>query len=299
MQSFKVARFERNGTVGTGLVLEDGRLFDLVRAVRVVALATGRDVPHFREPQDLMEEGLFKAEFFAEVLDFSHRHGLLEAFSLQDGYRLLAPVARPQKIVCLGRNYAEHARESGAEPPEEPIIFPKAPSAIIGPEEEIVIPEGIGRVDPEVEIAVVIGKRCKSVAADRAGECIAGFTILNDVTARDMQSRDLAEAKPWFRSKSLDTFCPLGPWIVVGLPPSPELKIELRVNGEVRQSANTREMIFKPPELIEFISGHMTLLPGDIIATGTPAGIAPIKPGDVVECEVEGIGLLRNPVVAG
>ena len=298
MKAFKVARFVSEGAVGTGLVVEGRGLLDLGRAVQILGVAKGRSVPPLREPEDFLEAGLLRPDFLAEVEGFVQEHGLLEALLVPD-FRLLAPLRRPQKIVCLGRNYAEHARESGAEPPEEPIIFPKAPSAIIGPEEPILIPEGIGRVDPEVEIAVVIGRECKSVPADRAGEYIAGFTILNDVTARDMQSRDLAEAKPWFRSKSLDTFCPIGPWIVVGLPPSPELKIELRVNGEVRQSANTGEMIFKPPELVEFISRHMTLLPGDVIATGTPAGIAPIRPGDVVECEIESIGLLRNPVAAG
>lgn len=298
MQTFKVARFLSEGKIGTGLVLDDGRMLDLLRMVEAFRAATGRKIPPLSEPQDFLESGLLEPNFLNEVKEFTFKHDLLEGFLVKD-YKLLSPLSRPQKIVCLGRNYAEHARESGAEPPEEPIIFPKAPSALIGPEEPIVIPEGIGRVDPEVELAVIVGKRAKSVKADRAGGYIAGFTILNDVTARDMQSRDIEEGKPWFRSKSFDTFCPIGPWIVVGLPPSPELGIELRVNNELRQSANTAEMLFKPPELVEFISWHMTLLPGDIIATGTPAGIAPINPGDFVECEIEGIGLLRNPVAPG
>jgi len=299
VRAFKVARFlSPEGEIGTGLVLEDGGLLHLTRATLILKAAKGREFPPLREPEEFLEAGLLRPEFLAELEEFIRERGLLESLLIPQ-FRLLAPIRRPQKIVCLGRNYEEHARESGAEPPKEPIIFPKAPSAIIGPEEPILIPEGIGRVDPEVELAFVIGRRAKSVKAERAADYIAGFTILNDVTARDMQSRDIAEAKPWFRSKSLDTFCPIGPWVVVGLPPSPQLHIELRVNGEVRQSANTSEMIFKPPELLEFISRHMTLLPGDIVATGTPAGIAPIKPGDVVECEIEGIGLLRNPVSSG
>jgi len=213
--------------------------------------------------------------------------------------RLLAPIRRPGKIVCLGRNYVAHAEESGMPVPEEPIVFPKASSAVIGPGDPIVHHKICTRVDHEVELAVVIGDPCRYVREEDALEKVLGYTVINDVTARDMQKRDIESRNPWFRSKSLDTFCPLGPWIVRSeeIADPQGLSLECRVNGEVRQHGNTREMIFPITQLIEFISAHMTLEPGDIIATGTPEGISPIKPGDVVECEVEGIGVLGNPVI--
>jgi len=213
--------------------------------------------------------------------------------------RLLAPIRRPGKIVCLGRNYVAHAEESGMPVPEEPIIFAKASSAVTGPGGPIVHHKICTRVDHEVELAVVIGDQCRYVRGEDALEKVLGYTVINDVTARDMQKRDIESRNPWFRSKSLDTFCPLGPWIVTSeeIPDPQRLSLECRVNGEVRQHGNTREMIFPVTQLIEFISAHMTLEPGDIIATGTPEGISPIRPGDVVECEVEGIGVLRNPVI--
>jgi len=213
--------------------------------------------------------------------------------------RLLAPIRRPGKIVCLGRNYVAHAEESGMPVPQEPIVFPKASSAVIGPGDPIVHHKICTRVDHEVELAVVIGDPCRYVRGEDALEKVLGYTVINDVTARDMQKRDIESTNPWFRSKSLDTFCPLGPWIVTSeeIPDPQKLSLECRVNGEVRQHGNTRDMIFPVTQLIEFISAHMTLEPGDIIATGTPEGISPIRPGDVVECEVEGIGVLRNPVI--
>jgi len=213
--------------------------------------------------------------------------------------RLLAPIRRPGKIVCLGRNYVAHAEESGMPVPQEPIVFPKASSAVIGPGDPIVHHKICTRVDHEVELAVVIGDQCRYVRGEDALEKVLGYTVINDVTARDMQKRDIESRNPWFRSKSLDTFCPLGPWIVTSeeIPDPQRLSLECRVNGEVRQHGNTRDMIFPVTQLIEFISAHMTLEPGDIIATGTPEGISPIRPGDVVECEVEGIGVLRNPVI--
>jgi len=217
---------------------------------------------------------------------------------LQDA-RLLAPIRRPGKIVCLGRNYVAHAEESGMPVPEEPIIFPKASSAVVGPGDPIVHHKICTRVDHEVELAVVIGDSCRYVREEDALEKVLGYTVINDVTARDMQKMDIENRNPWFRSKSLDTFCPLGPWIVTSeeIPEPQKLSLECRVNGEVRQHGNTRDMIFPVTQLIEFISAHMTLEPGDIIATGTPEGISPIKPGDVVECEVQQIGVLQNPVI--
>lgn len=212
---------------------------------------------------------------------------------------ILAPIRRPGKIVCLGRNYAAHAEESGMSVPDEPIIFPKASSAVIGQGDAIVHHKICKRVDHEVELAVIIGDRAWKTPRSEALGKVFGYTVLNDVSAREMQIKDLGLRNPWFRSKSLDTFCPTGPWIVtrdeVGDPQ--KISLECRVNSEIRQKGDTRDMIFPVDELVEFISMHMTLEPGDIISTGTPEGISAIVPGDVVECEVEGVGRLYNPVV--
>ena len=246
----------------------------------------------------LLESGLFDVEIFAEVLSFLERHSLLDRYLTRGKVKLNPPIRKPSKIVALGLNYASHAKESGREAPEEPVIFCKASTAVIGPEDKIVIDPKIGRVDPEVELAVIIGKRASSVSQSEAGNFIAGYTILNDISARDMQGADFELRNPWFRSKSIDTFCPIGPCVVLPdeISPLDELDLELRVNGETRQKSNTNQLIFKVPELIEYISNLMTLEPGDIISTGTPEGIAPIQPGDVVEATVERIGTLTNYV---
>ena len=198
----------------------------------------------------------------------------------------------PTKIVCVGLNYRDHAEELNMEIPEEPIIFLKPTSSIIYNEDRIVLPKQSKRVDHEVELAVVIGKKCKDVKKEDALDYVMGYTILNDVTARDIQKRD----GQWTRAKSFDTFCPIGPRVVRDIDPG-NLDIQLRVNGEIRQKSNTKNMIFTVEELIEFISEVMTLYPHDIISTGTPPGVDKLRRGDIVECEIEGIGVLRNYVV--
>ncbi|MHC1594646.1 MAG: fumarylacetoacetate hydrolase family protein [Methanotrichaceae archaeon] len=202
---------------------------------------------------------------------------------------LLAPV-EPSKVICVGLNYSEHARELEMDLPEEPIIFLKPPSAVIGPGADIVIPSASREVDYEGELAVVIGKRSRNVTASEVNGHILGYACFNDVTARDLQRKD----GQWTRAKSFDTFAPLGPGVV---PVDPgDLKIETRVNGTVRQSSRTSDLIFSVPELVEFISGIMTLEPGDVIATGTPPGVGSLQGGDVVEVEIEGLGTLWNRV---
>lgn len=210
------------------------------------------------------------------------------------------PLFRPGKIICLGLNYVEHAKEGGREAPKEPIYFEKAVSAMIAHDQPVVYPQNIGRVDPEPELALVIGKRAEKVSEAAAVEHIAGYTILNDFTARDMQGRDMQNRQPWYRSKSIDTFCPVGPWIVTAdeIAPLDHLHIELRVNGKKRQEGTTGDLIFKIPTLIATISAIITLDAGDIISTGTPAGVAPVYSGDVMEIEIEKIGILRNTVQA-
>ena len=207
--------------------------------------------------------------------------------------RLLAP-SEPTKIVCIGRNYREHAAEMGNEPPKEPLIFLKPPSAVIGPEQPIVCPTLSKRVDHEGELGIVIGRRCRRLKADENPlDYVFGYTCVNDVTARDLQKADVQ----FTRGKGFDTFCPMGPVLVTGLD-ARDLSLETYVNGERRQAARTSEMIFKPDAIIRFIADVMTLEPGDVIATGTPAGVGPLHAGDVVEVVIEGIGRLRNPVVA-
>ncbi|MBN2028944.1 fumarylacetoacetate hydrolase family protein [bacterium] len=219
---------------------------------------------------------------------------------LDSDFKYELPIARPSKIICLGRNYREHAKELKSDVPSEPLFFAKAPSSLIPHETDIVIPRWLNdRVDHEAELAVVIGREAKAIPKEEAFTCVAGYTILNDVTARTMQKADLDQQHPWFRSKSLDTFCPLGPFIL----PADEcsdphtLEIRLTVNGKIKQKDNTSSMIFSIPEVIAHVSKFMTLQPGDIIATGTPSGVSQIQDGDVIEVSITGIGILRNRVI--
>jgi 2-keto-4-pentenoate hydratase/2-oxohepta-3-ene-1,7-dioic acid hydratase in catechol pathway len=207
---------------------------------------------------------------------------------------LLAPV-RPSKIVCIGRNYRDHAAELGNEVPKAPLIFLKPPSSIIAPGETIHIPAQSERVDFEGELAIVIGKRAFRIGPkEDVKPYIRGYTIVNDVTARDLQKSD----GQWSRAKGFDTFCPVGPIVTDEIDPDAGLNIETRLNGVVRQQGNTLDLIFPIACLLRYITAAMTLMPGDLVPTGTPAGVAPMQPGDVVEVAVQGIGLLSNPVSA-
>jgi 2-keto-4-pentenoate hydratase/2-oxohepta-3-ene-1,7-dioic acid hydratase in catechol pathway len=205
--------------------------------------------------------------------------------------RILAPVA-PSKIVCVGRNYRDHAAELGNEVPAEPLLFFKPPSSLIAPGEPIVIPSLSQRVDFEGEIAIVIGEQCRNIGADEdPRDYIRGYTIANDVTARDLQKKD----GQWARAKGFDSFCPVGPLVTDEVDPFTGIHVNTRLNGEVRQDGNSRDFIFPIDHLLRYITAAMTLFPGDLILTGTPAGVAPMKPGDEVAVTVEGIGTLRNP----
>lgn len=206
--------------------------------------------------------------------------------------RLLAPVI-PTKIVAAGRNYTDHAEELGNEVPSEPLVFLKPPTSVIGPLQPIRIPAGIGEVHHEAELAVVIGRVTRDVAAEDVGRHILGYTAANDVTARELRAREGA----FTRAKGYDSFCPLGPAIDTELDPQEGLSVICRVNGEIRQTGSTSDLVFGVGELVSFVSSVMTLLPGDVLLTGTPSGVGPIVPGDRVEVEVEGVGVLANPVV--
>ncbi len=205
-----------------------------------------------------------------------------------------APPCVPTKIICVGFNYRDHAAELSWEPPKEPLLFLKPPSAVIGPDAPIPYPAHTNRLEYEAELAVVIGQRARNVPRARALDVVWGYTAFNDITARDIQQVE----KQWVRAKAFDASAPLGPWIVNDIDPG-GLAVIARVNGQVRQNGNTRDMIFDVPALIEAISAIMTLERGDVIATGTPRGVGPLVPGDVVEIEIGGVGVLRNTVVSG
>jgi len=207
-----------------------------------------------------------------------------------DDVRLLAPVL-PSKIIGIGKNYADHAKEMGGDPPAEPLMFLKPITSVIGPDEAIVLPPESSEVHYEAELAVVIGRLCRRVPAEQAQSVVLGYTCANDVTARDLQRRDAQ----WTRAKGFDTFCPLGPWIDTDLDPA-AAEVECEVNGLTVQSGSTRDLIFAVSALIEAASAVMTLLPGDVILTGTPAGVGPLSAGDEVAVTVSGLGTLVNPV---
>jgi 2-keto-4-pentenoate hydratase/2-oxohepta-3-ene-1,7-dioic acid hydratase in catechol pathway len=222
---------------------------------------------------------------FGEIRLTGERHALADV-------RLVPPML-PSKVLAIGRNYAAHAKELGNEIPDEPIVFMKPSTAVIGQQEAIVYPELSERVDYEGELAVVIGRLCRDVPADRAAAAVFGYTCANDVTARDLQRRD----EQWTRAKGFDTFCPLGPWIETNVDPA-DLAVTTTVNGEVRQAGRTSQLLYDVPALIAYISRVMTLLPGDIILTGTPEGVGPLRLGDEVSVTIESIGTLTNRVVS-
>jgi 2-keto-4-pentenoate hydratase/2-oxohepta-3-ene-1,7-dioic acid hydratase in catechol pathway len=213
-----------------------------------------------------------------------------ERWALPD-VRLLAPVL-PSKVVCVGRNYAEHAREMGTEPPQRPVLFLKPSTSVIGPNDAIRMPADSERVDFEGELAAVVGRVVKDVSRERAPAVLLGYTCANDVTARDQQAMD----GQWTRAKGHDSFCPLGPWLETSLDPA-DLGIRTELDGEVRQDSRTSLLLHDVPTLVAFISQVMTLLPGDVILTGTPAGVGPMRDGQSVSVSVQGIGTLTNPVV--
>jgi len=207
----------------------------------------------------------------------------------------MTPPLRPSKIVCVGRNYVAHAAELGNEVPGEPLLFLKPPSALVGPGDPIVLPEGAGRVDHEGEIGVVVGRRASHVSLENAMDFVAGVAPVNDVTARELQKKD----GQWTRAKGFDTFCPVGEVVPIAEVDLAALAVVCRVNGEERQRGHAGQMVFSIPFLLAYISRIMTLEPGDLLATGTPEGIGPLAGGDRVEVEIPGVGLVSNPVIPG
>jgi len=238
-------------------------------------------------------EGTVESAEIAEIA--GHPFGPIEFSGVRHAMtdvRLLAPVL-PSKVVAIGKNYAEHAVEMGGEAPEAPLIFLKPSTAVIGDGDPVAYPPSSQRVDYEGELAVVIGRLCRDVPVSRAADVILGYTCANDVTARDQQAAD----GQWSRAKGYDSFCPLGPWIATGIDVA-DVAVSTRLNGEMKQNGRTSQLVHKIPDLIAYITACMTLLPGDVILTGTPAGVGPMQVGDEVAVEIEQIGRLRNPVVA-
>ncbi len=249
--------------------------------------------------QGVVRYGLIEGQTITRSLDrapraFSDFQAGEKSGAPLDAVRLLAPV-EPTKIVCVGRNYREHAKELNHDIPTEPLLFFKPPSSIIGPDDDIQRPADLsGRVDYEGEMGVVIGKRCFRIPeGEDVRPYILGYTCVNDVTARDLQNKD----NQWARAKGFDTFCPVGPVVVDGLDPWKGVRVQTHVNGELKQNGVTSDFLFPLDLLLRYITSAMTLEPGDLIATGTPQGVSPVKAGDVVEVTVEGVGTLRNPLV--
>ena len=260
----RIARFARNGDIAYGLVQGDGE------DPTGLALAPLNGHP------------LFDPTPTGEVVDLS-------------SVRLLAPV-QPINVVCIGKNYADHVAEMGALPTgtsPDPVVFLKPATSVVGPGDPVRLPAGIGRVDHEAELAVVIGRPARELTVANALDHVWGYTAANDVTARDQQLTDAQ----WTRGKGHDTFCPLGPWIETDLSPR-DLRVRCEVDEVLRQDGNTRDLLHDVPTVLAYITSFMTLLPGDVVLTGTPAGVGPLVPGNVVEVSVEGIGTLRNPVAA-
>ena len=293
----------RRGAAATALVQPDGQFLDIVGVMEAWGREVQGDTPSFAFGAPTPFEISLMAEATQKTLEIG-KNFLGETKAGDCLYPsdapLLAPISRPNRILAIGRNYGEHAKELGNAVPEEPIVFMKASSCVVGPDAPILIPEGVGRVDFEGELAIVIGRGGKNIAEADAMNHIAAYTIFNDVTARDRQRAAQEKKHPWFLAKSLDTFGPLGPFLVTAdaVPDPHNLQIILTVNGETKQNGSTGAMIFSLPYLIAYLSRWMALEPGDVIATGTPPGVGPIVPGDTVEITISGLGTLRNPVIA-
>jgi len=275
----RLIRFGQRGKAKPGL-WKDGKIVDL------------REI--FPEIPDI-SEAFFKDGWLEKVAGVKNPGRKIEA-------RIASPIHRPSKIICLGKNYAEHAKEGGFENPGKPLIFCKTPNALSGPYDPIILPRSSGQVDWEVELAVIIAKQGKRINKTDAFDYVAGFTVMNDVSGREAQFSD----SQWFRGKSFDGFAPAGPFIVTPdeIEDANNLKLTAVVDGEIMQDGNTRDMIFDIPAIIENVSEDITLIPGDIISTGTPAGVGifrdppvVLKPGNVVECYIEKIGTIINKVV--
>lgn len=251
----------------------------------------------FKSIQSIIEANRFTVDSINAIVESAKVSETLDEFEIKGTINFDIPISNPQKILCFGVNYVAHAKEGDNPIPDEPIMFSKTNNTLLPHNGTITFPKSIGRVDHEIELALVISKQGKNIKENEALNYVAGYTIINDISARKIQIEDLKKGHPWLRSKSYDTFCPIGPYLVPAKMVDPQdIDLTLKINGVVKQHSNTSRMIFKISELIAFASGIMTLMPGDIICTGTPEGISEIKDGDIVTCELSGLGILSNSV---
>jgi len=267
---------------------------------RVLAVAEAIHPTGLTIPENLFEVIGMLSTYAAAIKEMDREAKILPLIWQEVGVTLAAPLPRPNRIFGIGRNYADHAKETGHEVESEPTVFLKASTAVIASGQQIVYPAFADQVDYEGELAVVIGVAGSNISELEAYRHVAGYTLINDVTERIMQRRDQAKSLPWFRSKSIDTFGPMGPALITAdeIKDPHKLTITTEVNGEVKQHASTGDMVHKIPQLIAYLSRYYALEPGDVIATGTPSGIGPLKPGDTVTVSIPEIGTLSNQVVA-
>lgn len=281
-------------------VVYDKRRFDFTRIWQIFKeIRSSPRTPDYHFMQIMIEMENFSEKVITEVIEEVKNFRGLNDLVIRGEITFDMPIQRPSKVLCMARNYRKHAEEFAHDVPTKPVYFAKLPSSLVPNEGNIKVPSDIGRVDHEVELAVVIGKTAAQVSTSEAMEYIAGYTIANDVSARAAQKDAIANGEPWTYCKGLDTFLPIGPYLVPAdsIDDPHNLNIELTVNDETRQKSNTKYMIFDIPTIISTMSRYITLLPGDIICTGTPEGVGPIKPGDLVQAKIEGLGVLRNHVV--
>jgi 5-oxopent-3-ene-1,2,5-tricarboxylate decarboxylase / 2-hydroxyhepta-2,4-diene-1,7-dioate isomerase len=294
-----LAYLDDGGERRLGVVQKEGGYLDVTALLSAFGEITERGIgPVPQTPLEAAIESSRMEDLISEATETLTANGLPVSLYPSDT-PLFAPIPRPNRILAIGRNYSEHAQELGNKVGEEPIVFLKASTSVIGPGAAIVVPDWVGRVDFEAELLVVIGKGGKNIAEADAMSHVVAYSVFNDITARERQRADQEKKHPWFRSKSMDTFGPLGPYLVTAneIPNPHALNISLTVNGETKQNDTTGNMVFPIPTLIAFLSKWFALEPGDVIATGTPSGVGPIKPGDVVTTIVEKVGVLENPVV--
>jgi len=291
--------YSKDNVSGIGIKMDNGS-FDFSSALDIYQHSQGNATPvSVTFLQVLVEMEFCSKEAAEEVMNNPWVQAKAGELRLSSTITIEPPIARPGKIIGIGRNYKAHAAELDHNLPEAPLFFSKALTSLTAHNRPIIIPDWVtGRVDHEAELGVVVTREGRHIAENDAMAHVAGYTLVNDITARDMQKTDLAEGAPWFRSKSMDTFCPVGPGILPAdsVTDPHNLTIELSVNGETRQHANTGDMLFSIPRLIAEISKYMTLQPGDIIATGTPEGVGPIENGDLLEVSLQGLGTLKNTV---
>jgi 5-oxopent-3-ene-1,2,5-tricarboxylate decarboxylase/2-hydroxyhepta-2,4-diene-1,7-dioate isomerase len=281
----------------------DGTYIDVQGALWAFRDVMGRDIvplPLPASPLEAAQQSDRLSDLLPAAVETLAQDGELHRYAHPADSTLLSPLPRPTRILAIGRNYAEHAKESGAAVFEEPIVFLKASTSVVGPGTPIEVPDWVGQMDYEGELLVVIGTGGRYISEADAMKHVVGYSVFNDVTARTQQRADQGRKHPWFRSKSMDTSGPLGPYLVTTdeVPDPHNLALSLTLNGETKQNDTTASMVYRIPTLIAFLSKWFALEPGDVIATGTPSGVGPLVPGDTVSVTVEGVGTLTNPVIA-